>query len=147
MSLTDQLVQDLKTAMKSGDSVRRDVLRLLKSQLRNKEIQLNAALSEDDEIQVLNSAVKTRKESIELYQKGGRNDLVEQERQELEIVQSYLPQALSEEDLNRAVAEVIAEFGAVSAKDFGRVMKEVMSRYRGRVDGKQVQEIVRNELA
>lgn len=146
MSLADQIVQDLKTAMKSGDSVRRDLLRLLKSQLRNREIQLNTALSEDDEIQVLNSAVKTRKESIELYQKGGREDLAEKEKQELEIIQSYLPQALSEEELNKAVDEVIVESGAVSGKDFGRVMKEVMNRYRGQVDGKQVQELVRNKL-
>ena len=147
MSLDDKITDDLKVAMKSGDSVRKNVLRLLKSQIRNKEIELGDQLTEDQEIQILNSAVKTRKESLELYKKGGRQDLVDQEAQELEIVQLFLPKPLSEDELSKAVDQVIDEFKVTSAKDFGTVMKEVMNRFRGRVDGKQVQELVRLKLS
>lgn len=147
MSLDDKITDDLKVAMKSGDPVRKNVFRLLKSQIRNKEIELGDQLTEDQEIQILNSAVKTRKESVELYKKGGRQDLVDQEAQELEIVQSFLPKPLSEDELSKAVDQVIDEFKVTSAKDFGSVMKEVMNRFRGRVDGKQVQELVRLKLS
>ena len=147
MSLSDQIILDLKEAMKSGDDVRKGVLRMLKSQIRNKEIELGDKLSENDEIQVLNTAVKSRRESIEFYKKGDRLELMEKEAKEIEIVQLYLPKALSSDELAASVDQVIFEFGASSAKDFGRVMKEVMSRNRGRVDGKQVQEIVRAKLA
>ncbi len=147
MSLSDKIMDDLKNAMKSGDPVRKNVLRLLKSQIRNKEIELGDQLTEDQEIQILNSAVKTRKESQELYIKGGRQDLVDQEEQELEIVQLYLPKPLSEDELSKAVDQVINDLEATSAKDFGSVMKEVMNRFRGRADGKQVQELVRNKLS
>ena len=147
MSLSDKIIDDLKVALKSGDSVRKNVLRLLKSQIRNKEIEHGDQLTEDQEIQILNSAVKTRKESLELYTKGGRQDLVDQEAQELKIVQSYLPKPLSEDELSKAVDQVIDEFKVTSAKDFGSVMKEVMNRFRGRVDGRQVQELVRNKLS
>ncbi len=147
MSLSDKIMDDLKDAMKSGDPVRKNVLRLLKSQIRNKEIELGDHLTEDQEIQILNSAVKTRKESLELYIKGGRQDLVDQETQELEIVQLYLPKPLSEDELSKAVDQVINDLEATSAKAFGSVMKEVMNRFRGRADGKQVQELVRNKLS
>ena len=147
MSLSDQIFQDLKEAMKSGDDVRKSVFRMLKSQIRNKEIELGDKLSEDDEIQILNSAVKSRRESMELFKKGDRLELMEKEAKEIEIVQLYLPKALSSDELAASVDQVISEFGASSVKDFGRVMKEVMNRNRGRVDGKQVQELVRAKLA
>ena len=104
MSLSEQIIQDLKDAMKSGDDVRKNVLRMLKSQIRNKEIQIGEKLSEADEIQILNSAVKTRKEALDLYLQSDRQDLIENEKLELEVVQSYLPTALSEEDVEKAKA-------------------------------------------
>ena len=147
MSLSEQIIQDLKEAMKSGDEIRKNVLRMLKSQIRNKEIDTGSKLSEAEEMQILNSAVKTRKESIKLYKNGDRQDLVEQETRELEIVQSYLPKPLSAEELDKAVSQLISELNISSMKDMGRVMKEMMSRYQGKVDGKQVQEVVRNKLS
>jgi uncharacterized protein YqeY len=147
LSLSEKIIEDLKDAMKHGQEVRKNVLRMLKSQIRNKEIECGSKLTEEDEIQILNSAVKTRKESLELYKKGDRQDLVENESLELEIVQSYLPKPLSEEELQQAVNQLITEMNVSSMKDMGLVIKEMMSRYRGKVDGKKVQELVRLKLS
>ncbi len=147
MSLAEQIVQDLKAAMKSGDHARTEVVRMLKAHIKNMEIDKRRPLTEEDEIQLLNSEVKKRKESMELFQKGGRQDLYDKEAYELKIIQTYLPQPLSSEELSRALGQVITELNASSSKDLGRVMKEMLTRYRGRVDGKQVQELVRQKLA
>jgi len=147
MALMEKIQEDLKAAMKAGDRTRMDVLRMLKAQLRNAEIEKGGALSPDEELQVLNSAVKKRRESMELYKKGGRQDLYEKEAREVEIIQAYLPRPLTEEELQEAVSSVIREVGASSPKDMGKVMKEIMSRYRGRVDGRKVQDLVKSKLS
>jgi hypothetical protein len=121
-------------------------LRLLKAQLRNAEIEKGSPLTEEEEIQLLNSALKKRRESMELYAKGGRQDLYEKEAREVEIIQSYLPKQLTPEELKEVVEKVIAEVGATSPRDMGKVMKAIMSEYRGRVDGRQVQELVKAKL-
>ena len=146
MSLSDQIIRDLKEAMKSGDRARTETVRMLKAHIKNLEIEKQRALTEEDEIQLLNSEVKKRKESMEMFQKGGRQDLYDQEAHELEIIQTYLPQPLSPEELSRALDQVLSELQASSSNDLGRVMKEMLSHYRGRVDGKQVQELVRKKL-
>ena len=147
MALMEKIQEDLKAAIKAGDRTRMDVLRMLKAQLRNAEIEKGGPLNEDEELQVLNSAVKKRRESMELYQKGGRQDLYEKEAREVEIIQTYLPKPLSEGELLEVISSVIREVGASSPKDMGKVMKEIMSRYRGRVDGRKVQDLVKARLS
>ena len=147
MSLMDKISQDLKSAMKAGEKNRLDVLRMLKAQIKNVEIDKGRALTKEEEIQVLQSAAKKRKEAIELYEKGGRPELAAKEKEELAVIQTYLPKQLSREEVEAAILAVIDEIGASSMKDMGRVMKEAMARLKGKTDGKLVQEIVRSKLA
>ncbi len=146
MSLSEKIAQDLKTAMKSGQRVRVDVLRMLKAQIKNTEIEKGRALTEEEEIGVLQSAAKKRREAIELYRKGNRPELAQKEAEELGVIESYLPKQLSREEVEAIVAEILAQTGASSLKDLGKVMKEAMGRLKGKADGKLVQEIVRSKL-
>ncbi|NOY77111.1 MAG: GatB/YqeY domain-containing protein [Calditrichaeota bacterium] len=147
MSLMDKISQDLKSAMKSGDKNRVDVLRMIKAQIKNVEIDKGRELTEEEELQVLQSAAKKRKEAVELYEKGNRPELAAKEKEELAIIQTYLPKQLSREEVEAVISGVIDEIGASSMKDMGRVMKEAMARLKGKTDGKLVQEIVRSKLA
>ncbi|GBD94527.1 glutamyl-tRNA(Gln) amidotransferase subunit E [bacterium BMS3Abin05] len=146
MSLADTIMQDLKAAMKAREKNRVDVLRLLKARIKNLEIDKGRALTGEEEIQVLQSAAKKRKEAIDLYEKGNRPELAEKEREELAVIQSYLPEQLSREDVEREIVLIVEETGASSMKDLGKVMKEAMARLKGKADGKLVQEIVRSKL-
>ena len=147
MALIEKIQTEIAQAMKAKDTLRLSVLRGLKTALKNKEIEKIRPLNETEEIQVVQSLVKQRKESIEQFTQGGRADLAGQEQAELLIIESYLPAAVPGEEIERAVAEAISEAGATSAKDMGRVMKAVMARLAGRVvDGKQVSELVRAKL-
>ena len=146
MNFAQRLDEDLKEAMKSRDKSRVETLRMLKSQLHYVEIDKDGDLNEADGIAVLNSAVKKRKEAMEMYEKGGRMELYEKEKRELEIIQSYLPEPLSREELEDSVDAIIQELGATGSRDFGRVMKEAMAQFKGRAEGKVVQEIVRAKL-
>ncbi|RKY80186.1 GatB/YqeY domain-containing protein [candidate division KSB1 bacterium] len=147
MSLVQRLNEDLKKAMKSGDKAKVETLRMLKSQLHNVEISKGSNLDEADEIAVLNSAVKKHKEAMEMYEKGERMDLYEKEKRELMIIQSYLPEPLSRDELENSIDAIIQKLGATSSRDFGRVMKEAIAQFRGRAEGKLIQEIVRTKLA
>ncbi len=148
MSLIEQLNKTLAEAMKARDQARLAPLRMLKTALTNREVQLGRALTAAEELQVVASLVKQRKESIEQFAKGGRQDLVAKETSELAVLEAYLPPAVSAEDLERVVGEVIAETGATSAKDMGKVMKGVMARLAGAsVDGRAVNELVKKRLA
>jgi uncharacterized protein YqeY len=142
-----RLEQDLKSAMKSGDKRRVGTIRLLLAALKNEKIQAQRALTDEEVEGVLRRAVKQRKDSIEQYARGGRQDLVDGETAELAIIEGYLPQGLSEADIEEAIRAVIQEKGFSSQKDVGLAMKEVMARHRGRVDGKRAQEIARRLLA
>jgi hypothetical protein len=148
MSLTAQLTKTIAEAMKARDQARLSPLRMLKAALMNREVERGRALTEAEELQVVATLVKQRKESIDQFGKGGRQDLVEKETGELAILETYLPPAVASDDLERIVSEVVAETGAATAKDIGKVMKGVMARLAGaQVDGRAVNEMVRRRLA
>jgi len=137
---------DLKAAMKSGDKRRVGTLRLALSALKNEKINAQRDLTDEEAEAVLRRAVKQRRESIEVYEKTGRADLAASEKEELAILESYLPQGMSDSDLEATLKAIIAEKGFASGKDVGLLMKEVMARHRGRVDGKRAQELARKLL-
>ena len=141
-----RIEEDLKAAMKSGDKRRVGTLRLLLSALKNEKIQAQRELTGEEVEAVLRRAVKQRRDSIEQYARGGRQDLVDAETAELAILEEYLPKGLSDGEIEAELRGIIQEKGFTSAKDVGLAMKEVMARHRGRVDGKKAQEIARRLL-
>ncbi|HYT65025.1 MAG TPA: GatB/YqeY domain-containing protein [Vicinamibacterales bacterium] len=148
MKLTEQIAQDITAAMKARDAARLSALRMVKAALMNGEVAKGRALEEPEAQQVLASLIKQRRDSIEQFKAGGRNDLVEKETAELSILEKYAPPAASTAEIEQAVDATIKETGATSAKDMGRVMKAVMSALTGKsADGKTVNEIVRKKLA
>jgi len=148
MPLIQQLAATIAEAMKARDQARLSALRMLKAALMNKEVEMGRPLTDAEDLQVVGSLVKQRKDSIDQFAKAGRHELVAKETAELAIIETYLPPALGAEDLERIVAEVIAETGATSPKDMGKVMKGVMAKVAGeQVDGKAVNELVKKRLA
>lgn len=143
MPLLDRLTEELKESLRAGNQTKVSVIRLLKSSIKNREIEKMAPLTEDEIIDVIMSGVKQRRESIEQFQKGGREDLARKEASEIEILQSFLPQPLSEEDLVNEIKSVIREVGASSPRDIGKVMKALMPRVRGRAEGARVSSLVK----
>ena len=137
---------DLKSAMKSGDKTKVATLRLLIAALRNDRIQAGRELTPEEIEAAVRRAVKQRKDSIEQYAKGGRSDLVDAEKAELAILESYLPRGMSDQELEAEVRAIVAEKGFSTSRDVGLLMKELMARHRGRVDGKRAQEIARRLL-
>jgi uncharacterized protein YqeY len=133
--------------MKASDTLRVSTLRLIKSAIKNREIDKGAELTDEDILQVLGSLLKQRTESVEMYRKGGREDLAEKEEAEIRIIQSYMPEPLSDDELKALIEETVKETGASSMKDMGRVMKAVMAKVKGRADGRKVNEMVRQILA
>lgn len=142
MSLQDQLQADLRDAMKARDALRVSVLRLLRGELRNTEIAKGAPLSEDEVIQGVTREAKRRREAIEQFGKGGRDDLVQKETAELQILSQYLPEQMDEAEVEGIAREVISELHAGSKTDKGRVMNALMQRVRGRADGRLVSQVV-----
>lgn len=147
MSLQEQLTQDMKTAMKQKDQVRLSIIRLVRSAMKNREIELGKELEDEEVLKVISTLAKQHKDSIEQFEKGGRTDLVEKEQAELDVLETYLPQQLTEEELSVLVQEAIREVGASSAKDMGKVMKHLMPQIQGRADGKLVNQLVKSQLA
>jgi uncharacterized protein len=141
-----RLEEDLKAALKSGDKRRVATLRLVLAALKNEKIQAQRPLTDEEIESVLRRAVKQRKDSIEQYGRGGRQDLVDAETEELAIIEGYLPKGLSDAEIEAELTSVIAEKGLASGKDVGLAMKELMARHKGRVDGKKAQEIARRLL-
>jgi uncharacterized protein YqeY len=147
MSLRDRLTEDLKLAMKARDQLRMDVIRMIKAAVLNKEVEMKKDLDDAEMSRIMTTMIKQRKESVEQYEKGQRTELAAKERQEISIIESYLPQPLSPQELDRTVDAAIRETGARSAKDMGAVMKAVMARLAGQaVDGKHVSDLVRSKL-
>ncbi|BAT71708.1 conserved hypothetical protein [Thermosulfidibacter takaii ABI70S6] len=146
MGLKEKIMADMKEAMKAKNTVKVSTLRLLISEIKNKEIDKRGELTEDEILAVIQKAVKQRRESIEQYKNAGREDLVEKEQKELEILESYLPKPLSKEEIEAIIDEAIKETGAASMRDMGKVMKVVMPKVRGRADGKLVNELVKAKL-
>jgi len=147
MTIKEKLQQDLKESLKKKDTIRLNTVRSIINAIKNKEIDLRKELTEDEIYGILNTLAKQRRESIEQYEKGGRQDLVEQEKRELEIILEYLPEQLSDEEIEKIVKETIEEVGASSIKDMGKVMKAVMPKVKGRADGKKVNEMVKKFLS
>jgi len=148
MPLTDTVNADITTAMKARDNVRLSALRMLKAAITNKSVEKGRDLDDEEVVQVVASLVKQRRDSIEQFSKAGRTDLVEKESAEIAVLERYLPPAASPDDIVAAIAAAIAETGASSPKDMGRVMKAVMPKLAGKsADGKAVNEAVRRALA
>ena len=146
MNLRDKIKNDLKNAMKSGDNTTRDVLRVLNSDFKNLEIDNRKELEDTDVIKIIKKNIKSRKDSIEQYKKGNREDLVIQEENELKILEKYMPEQMSEEEIRKIVINIIKKSEASDASDFGRVMGMAMKEIGGDIDGNVVGEIVRNEF-
>jgi len=147
MSILSQLSNDVKTAMKAHDRMRVNTLRLLISQIKMAKIDSGEDLSADQELSILLTAAKRRKEVIQAYESGNRQDLREIESQELQIINEYLPKQVSDEEVEKEINEIIEATGASSMKDLGKVMADAMQRLKGKADGKKVQTIVRSKLA
>ena len=147
MTSQERIQKDIVEAMKSKDRLRLDVLRGMKTAIKNREIERMKQLAEADVVQVLNTLVKQRRDSIEQFTKGGRFDLVEREQAELKILEDYLPPSVGEQEIREVVSQAVVETQASSAKDMGKVMKLVMEKFSGRlVDGKLVNQLVRSLL-
>jgi uncharacterized protein YqeY len=148
MSLSKQIVADLTTAMKAQDAAKTSTLRMVKAAMMNRQIEKGAELDDDDTQKLLRSLVKQRRDSIEQYQKAGRQELVDKEQAEIDVIETYLPTAASQEEIEQAIAAVIAETGASSMKDMGKVMKAAQAALAGKnADGRLVSEIVKAKLA
>jgi len=147
MTKTEQVQQDMVAAMRARDELRLSTLRLMKSALKNKEIEKRGALDEKEELQVFSTLIKQRKDSIEAFEKGNRPELAKKEAEEIVIIEAYMPKAVNEADVIATVKATIAEMGSPTMKDMGTVMKNVMAKFAGaRVDGKLVSETVKKEL-
>jgi uncharacterized protein len=148
MTLKEQIVADMTAAMKASDKARTSTLRMVKAALQNREIEKGGALDDDELMKMLRSLVKQRRDSIEQYEKGGRQDLVDKEKAEVVVIEAYLPQAASQDEIEQAVAAAIAETGASSMKDMGKLMKAAQAGLAGKnADGRALSEIVKSKLS
>lgn len=146
MVLAERLSEDLKQAMKEKDKLRLSVIRMVRAAIKNAEIEKRRPLNEDEIIDVLNRELKQRQESLQEFEKAGRQDLSEQARQEIQILRQYLPEPLDDQALQELVKEAIQEVGAVSKRDLGKVMSYLMPKVKGRADGKKVNQMVQQRL-
>ncbi len=147
MSLIVRIEEELKTARRERDAERRDALSLILSKLRSAEKELQRPLHDDEELQVLQRERKMRLEAAEAFRAGGREEQAEKEERELQVLEEFMPEPLSEEELEAIVDDAIAECGATSMRDLGRVMADVMPQIAGRADGSAVSQLVREKLA
>jgi len=148
MSLSEQIVSDLTAAMKAQDAQRTSTLRMVKAAMMNRKIEQGSELSDDDVQKLLRSLVKQRRDSIEQYEKAGRQELAEKEAAEITVIETYLPQGASAHEIEAAVAAAIAETGATSMKDMGKVMKAAQAALSGKnADGRQISDIVKSRLS
>ena len=147
MSLIEEIQDELKDAMRARDAERRDALRLILNSLKGSEKELRRPLSEEEELQVLQRERKRRVEAAEAFRNGGREEQAAAEERELEVLEEFMPEPLSEDEIEDIVDDVIAEVGATRLADLGRVMADVMPQIAGRADGSQVSQIVREKLA
>ena len=146
MSLKDRLTEDLKQAMRQGDERRKSTIRLVRAAITNAEIERGRELGDDEVLAVIAKQAKQRRESVAEFVKGGRQDLVDQEEEELKILLSYLPAQMSRDEIEVAARQVIAEVGATSMAQMGEVMRRLMSQLKGKVDGSLVNQVVREIL-
>ena len=147
LTLKEQLMNDMKEAMKAKDKLKLNAIRMLRSAIRNKEIETQTELDDDGVLQILANQIKRRKDTIEQFRDAGRMELVAKEEEQLRSLEVYMPAQLSSEELEQLVDSVIAETGAMSPRDMGKVMSAVMPRVRGKADGKFVNQMVREKLS
>jgi uncharacterized protein YqeY len=147
MEIDKKVNDEMVLAAKAKDKVRLSAIRMIKTGIHNKEIDLKRKMNEAEFLQLLSTMVKQRKDSIDQFQKGGRTDLVEKETAELKVIQEFMPEQISEEDVDREIEMVIKEVGAVGIKDMGKVMKVLMPKLTGKTDGKMVGEKVKGKLS
>ncbi len=147
MSLMEKIRNDMKEAMKSKEKERLSTIRMLISEIKKRQIDSGKEFDDNDILRVIKSMVKSREDSVKAYKEGGREDLAEKEQKEIDVLKSYLPEQLSEKEIEKIVEEAIKESGAVSVRDMGKVMKIVMAKYGSQVDGKVVNRIVKEKLA
>ncbi|WP_438446225.1 GatB/YqeY domain-containing protein [Gorillibacterium sp. sgz5001074] len=147
MSLNDRLNEDMKQAMRSQDKFRLSVIRMVRSSIKNIEIDQRKSLDDQEVLDVLNREIKQRRDSLQEFEKAGRDDLADQLKQELAILADYMPQQLSEDEVKEIVQQTIHEVGASSKADMGKVMSALMPKVKGRADGKLVNQIVQQSLA
>ncbi|HEX7809503.1 MAG TPA: GatB/YqeY domain-containing protein [Thermoanaerobaculia bacterium] len=146
MNLAERVRADMTEAMKAQEKERLSTLRMLQSALKNEQINVGHPLTDEETMSVIRKAVKQRLDSIEQYTTAGRTELADKERAEMDLLKTYLPADLSDEELESGIREIIATTGAASKKDMGKVMKEATARFKGRVDGKKIQELVQRLL-
>lgn len=148
MSLKNKINEDLNLALKAKDNARIETLRSIRAEiLKMDKSGMNREMNEDEEIQLLSKQAKMRKEAIEMFQNAGRQDLVDKESSQLNIINEYLPKQMSREEAETIVTQILQSAGATSQKDFGKVMGEVMKQLKGKIDGKVIQELVKSKLA
>jgi uncharacterized protein YqeY len=147
MSLIARIEEELKAAMRAREQVRTDTLRMTLASLRSAEKELQRPLKEDEELQVLQRERKRRTEAAEAFREGGRSEQAEREESELAVIEEFMPEPMSEEDIEAIIDDAIAETGATSLRDLGRVMADVMPQVAGRADGSTVSQLVREKLA
>ena len=151
MGLKEQIGEDIKTAMKAKDKIRLQTVRGIKKAILEKEVELRPqgidTLTEEQEINLLSQQAKQRRDSIEQFTNAGREELAEKERQELAIIETYLPEQVSDSEIESIIDEIIADSGAASAKDLGKVMGPAMKKLKGKADGKKIQELVKSKLS
>ena len=148
MTLREQIISDMTASMKAQDAPRTSTLRMVKAAMMNRQIEKGSELNDEEMGKLLRSLVKQRRDSVEQYEKGGRQDLADKEKAEIQVIEAYLPQAASTEEIEAAVAAAIAETGASSMKDMGKVMKSVQAALAGKnADGRMVSEIVKSKLS
>jgi hypothetical protein len=145
--LAERLLEDLKTAMKAKDEIAKQTLRMVKSELGKKELELGRDLDEKEQLDVLLAAVKSRRDSIVEYEKAGRQDLADAEKAEIAVVERYLPTQMGEDDARAAIAAIAKELGLTEKKQMGQLMKGVMERHRGQIDGKLASKLASSILS
>jgi uncharacterized protein len=150
MSLKDRIGEDIKTAMKAKDKIRLQTVRSIKKAILEKEVEVRPqgqdSLTAEQEIELLSQQAKQRRDSIEQFQNAGRDDLADKESQELAIIETYLPEQVSDSELEAIIDEIIANSGATSIKDLGKVMGPAMKQLKGKADGKKIQALVKSKL-
>jgi uncharacterized protein len=151
MSLKERIGEDIKTAMKAKDKIRLQTVRSIKKAILEKEVEIrpqgHESLTEEQEIELLSQQAKQRRDSIEQFQNAGRDDLADKESQELAIIETYLPEQVSDNELEAIIDEIIANSGATSVKDLGKVMGPAMKQLKGKADGKKIQALVKSKLS
>ena len=143
----DQIQNDMKTALKNGEKVKTNTLRLLISKLKNKAIEVGSSLDDKQILQAIQKTAKQHKESIKMYKEGDREDLVIQEQAELDIIEKYLPSMMDENEITTIIESIIKKTGATTMEDFGKVMPQVMKKGAGKIDGSMAQSILKSKLS